>query len=151
MRLEQYKVKFNTTKTAFEFISEGPKGDILKGVYYSKMKVRGFRNVYNLAFGDKLLNSDNIDDSIITDNQDRDKVLATVANTLIAFTKRHPKAQIYIEGSNDVRTRLYQMAISKYFDELSDTFDIKGIIENRLVPFDKKINYSSFLICRKIK
>ncbi len=150
MRLEKYKVKSNSAKTAFVFISEGPKGSILKGVYYSKLKVKGYKNLYNLAFGDKLIDADDIDDSIVTDNGDREKVLATVANTVIIFTKRHPKAQIYIEGSTAARTRLYQMAIGKYFAELSEIFDIKGVIDMEWLPYEKNINYSAFLVSRKI-
>jgi hypothetical protein len=150
MRLEKYELESNSNKTIFEFISEGPKGKILKRVEYSKQKVKGFKNVYNLAFGDKLLDSDDIDDQIVTDNQDREKVLATVANTVIIFSKRHPKAQIYIEGSNTARTRLYQMAISKYFNELAENFDIKGVYQGKLLPFKTNINYSAFLISRKL-
>ena len=150
MRLEKYEAKANKTKTIFTFTSKGPKGNIIKIVLYSKMKVKGFKNVYNLAFGDKLLNSNDFDDTIITDNQDREKVLATVVNTVIIFSNRHPEAQIYFEGSNDARIRLYNMVISKYFGELSEIFEIKGVSDRKLLPFDKNINFSSFLIRRKI-
>lgn len=151
MSLEKYEIEVDSTKTVFEFISEGPKGSILKGVYFSKMKVKGLNNVYNLAFGDKNIDSGDIDDQVITDNQDRDTVLATVANTVVLFSKYHPKAQIFITGSNPARTRLYQMAISKYFDELSKTFVIKGFINNNLLPFEKNVSYIAFLISRKTK
>lgn len=151
MRLEKYKVKSNLAKTSFVFTSNGPKGNIVKLVLYSKMKAKGFKNVYNLSFGDKLLNLDDIDDTVVTDNQDRDKVLATVVNTIISFTNKHPKAQIYFEGSNDARTRLYRMTINKHLDELSEVFEIRGIYEQQLLPFNKNINFSSFLIRRKIK
>lgn len=114
------------------------------------MKVEGFKNLYNIALGDKLEGSDEIDDLIVTNNQDREKVLATVAATVIIFTKRRPKAQIYIEGSTRSRTRLYQIAISKYFDELSHLFDIKGFMDDDFYPFEKNNDYASFLITRKI-
>lgn len=149
MRLEKYKLEEYPNKTTFEFTSEGPKGSILKGVYYSKIKLKGVKNLYNLAFGDKDKYSGQIDDKVITDNQDREKVLSTVANTLIIFTTHYPKAQIYFEGSNDARTRLYQMAISKYFDELSEMFNIEGYISKQWIPFEKNINYKAFLITRK--
>ena len=149
MRLEKYELKKNPNKIAFEFTSEGPKGSILKGIYYSKIKFKGVSNLYNLAFGDKDKYSGQIDDQVITDNQDREKVLSTVANTVIIFTTHYPKAQIYFEGSNNARTRLYQMAISKYFDELSENFNIKGYISKKWLPFEKNINYEAFLITRK--
>ena len=81
MRLEQYVAKANKTETFFAFVSKGPHGNILKGVEYSKKKLYGFKNVYNLAFGDIYLISGEINDVVVTNNQDREKVLATVANT----------------------------------------------------------------------
>jgi hypothetical protein len=149
MRLEKYESKANKTETKYTFISQGPNGNILKGIEYSKTKVYGFRNVYNLAFGDIDLNSGEIDDLVVTNNQDREKVLATVANTVIIFTKRRPKAHIYIRGSTRPRTRLYQMAISKYLDELSENFDIKGQFKEIWLPFNKTTNFDAFLIIRK--
>jgi hypothetical protein len=151
MRLEKYKVKYNPAKTTFFFTSEGPKGRIEKGVYYSKIKHKGYKMLYHLSFGDKLKDSDDIDDQVVTDNKDSEKVLATVANTLIAFSKQHPKAQIFFEGSNTARNRLYRMAISKYFDELSIIFDIYGSFNKKWLPFERKnIDYRAFLIKRKI-
>jgi hypothetical protein len=150
MRLDKYKLEFNASKTAFEFTSEGPKGNILKSVYFTKMKVKGIRNVYNLAFGDKIDDTEDIDDNIVSDNQDREKVLATVVNTVIVFTKRYPKAQIFITGSNPARTRLYQIVIGKYFEEFSEIFEIKGFNKNQLQPFEKNVKYNAFLIRKKI-
>ena len=97
MNLEKYKLEFNPTKTAFEFISEGPKGSILKRIEYSKINVKGYKNFYNLGFGDVNSESDEINDVVVTDNQDRDKVLATVASTLFIFIKRYPKATIFMK------------------------------------------------------
>jgi glycerate kinase len=95
------------------------------------LQIEGVKNLYNLAFGDILDDSSEINDLSITDNQDRDKILATVVSTVYEFTKRNPKAKIFIAGSTDARNRLYRMAIDKYFDELSETFDIKGANRNR--------------------
>jgi hypothetical protein len=151
MRLEKYELEADSTRTVFDFVSESPKGRILKRVYYTKVKLKGFRNLYNIALGDKIEGSDEIDDLVVTNNQDREKVLATVAATVILFTKRHPKAQIFIRGSSPSRTRLYQIAIGKYFDELSDIFDIKGFINDDFYPFEKNKDYFSFLIIRKTR
>jgi hypothetical protein len=150
MRLEKYKLEFNANKTVFEFISEGPKGNILKSVHYTKMKVKGIRNIYNLAFGDKNNDTGDIDDNIVSGNQDREKVLATVINTVIIFTEKNPKAQIFITGSTPARTRLYQIAIGKYLEEFSEIFDIKGVTQNQLMLYEKNVNYRAFLIRKKI-
>jgi hypothetical protein len=150
MRLEQYESNTNKTNTIFTFVSEGPKGKILKRVQYSKMKIKGVSNLYNLGFGDVIKDSDKIDDLIVTDNQDRDKVLATVVNTVYKFTERYPESKIFLTGSNFVRKRLYQIAINKYFDELSETFKIKGLTEDGIFDFEKNTTYLAFLITRKI-
>lgn len=148
MGLEEYESKSNKAQTTFDFISEGSKGQILKSVRF--VKIKGVRNVYNLAFGDKRKGSNKIDDRVVSNNQDRDKVLATVANTLIAFTSRHPKARIFFRGSNEARTRLYKMAITKYYEELSDNFIILGLTDYGWIPFEKNATYIAFLInCKK--
>lgn len=149
MRLEKYELEADRTLMAFEFTSKGPQGHILKGVEYSKVLLKGYKNVYNLGFGDKNIHSDEIDDVVVSNNQDRDKVLATVASTVVVFTKRRPKAKIFISGSNEIRTRLYQMAINKYFEELSKSFNIQGFFNEKWLPFEKNIKYEAFLISRK--
>jgi hypothetical protein len=150
MNLEKYKLEFNTTKTSFEFISEGPKGSILKRVEYSKIELKGYKNFYNLCFGDVNRESDKIDDAVVTNNGDRDKVLATVVSTLFIFTKRYPKAKILMIGRNAARKRLYRMAIDKHGDELSEIFDIQGIFNKKWLPFEKNIDFGAFLITLKM-
>ena len=151
MRLEKYKTEFNSSKTEFEFISEGPKGNIYKSVLFSKIKVKGLRNLYNLEFGDKNKATGEIDDFVITDNQDRDKVLATVVSAIFQFFQRHPKAQIFFTGSTPARTRLYRMAMSKYLSELSLNFVLFGLSQNGLTIFEKNRNYLAFIIRKKEK
>ena len=150
MGTDQYDVKANRPRTTFSFISEGPKGKILKQVQYSKMKIKGRKNIYNLAFGDINDGINDIDDQVITDNNDREKVLATVINTIYAFTKHHPKATIFFSGSTASRTRLYQMAIAKFYNDFSDEFSIKGLVNREFVDFEKNKHYLAFLITRKI-
>ncbi len=147
MGLEGYKSKSNKAQTTFDFISEGSKGQILKSVRF--VKIKGVRNVYNLAFGDKRKGSNRIDDRVVSDNQDRDKVLATVAKAVIIFINRHPKANVFFRGSTEVRTRLYQIAIGKYLDELSKDFDIQGYLDKSWQFYEKNVTYSAFLISRK--
>ena len=41
MRIEKYDLTFDRNKTSFDFISEGPKGRILKTVRFTKIKAKG--------------------------------------------------------------------------------------------------------------
>lgn len=121
MNLEQYRLKANKAFVSFSFTSIGPKGNIEKRIIYSKSDERG---VYNLAFGDKIKGSKEIDDTVVTDNKDGQKVLATVAASVYIFTEKYPTAWVVISGSTISRTRLYRIGIAHYFDELSQDFDI---------------------------
>jgi hypothetical protein len=150
MNLEKYNIEVNSTKTSFEFVSEGPKGRILKRIEYSELKVKGIENLYNLGFGDVNLESNDIDFSVITDNKDSEKVLATVINTIYIFAKYHPEAKIHFEGVNKARTRLYQIAISVYFEDFSKTFDIQGYTSEKWFNYEKNISHEAFLITLKV-
>lgn len=151
MGFEQYQSAANEAKTTFAFISEGPKGKILKRIQYEMIELDNYENVYNLGFGDLNADATDIDDLVVTGNQDRDKVLATVINTAYIFLERHPEASIYIQGSTPSRTRLYQIIINNYFDILSESFLIEGLTEKEFLNFEKNNYYKAFLITPKIK
>ncbi len=106
MKLPRYEYTADAEAVLFKFISEGIKGKVKKLVVYSQMLEK---DVYNLAFGDYDESTDSIDDTVITNNNGSQKVLATVASTLYVFMAKHPDAWIYATGSSYVRTRLYRM------------------------------------------
>jgi hypothetical protein len=90
-----------------------------------------------------------LDDSIRSNNGDRDKVLATVAFTALTFMDQYPKAEIFVEGSTAARTRLYQMGINNNLLEISLNFNVKGYREGSWEAFRQGRNYKAFLIQRK--
>lgn len=130
----------------FEFISEGPKGQIIKWIQFIKTDKPNF---YNLAFGDKRLGEEDFDDDIVTDNKDSQKVLATVAMAVLRFTEINKGAWIIAEGLTKSRNRLYQIAISKNLDELKEYFNVLGLHKNKWVIYEKNIPYDSFAVKRK--
>jgi hypothetical protein len=145
MRLESYDLEFDDTLMTFEFISEGPKGVIKKQVQFQKLVDDA--ELYNLAFGDYNETTHDIDDKVVTNNEDTNKILGTVAKTALMFMKHHPKANIYVEGSTLARTRLYQMAISKNFEDIREKFILLGLTQdNKWVLFEKNKNYCAFSI-----
>ena len=133
----------------FEFVSNGPNGDIIKKVQFSKTDMPG---IYNLGFGDKM-NDGSIDDNSDSKNGDRDKILATICNIIYLYTNIYPERSIVFLGSNLVRTRLYRMAIAKNYEELSNDFHIFVLIDEKdeidKVPFYPNLNCLGFLINRK--
>ena len=146
MGKEQYELRAESDAMSYQFTSIGPKGEIPKLIIYSKTPVK---NLYNLAFGDKDLNTGEIDDLVITDNKDSQKVLATVASTVYAFTNKYPRAFIGATGSTKARTRLYQMGISNNLEKITADFNVFGRKEGIWQPFEKNIAYDAFLIRRK--
>ena len=121
MREETYECESKDSMMLFEFISKGPKGSIKKLVYFQKTKHPDF---YNLAFGDVDEETDTISDTIISDNNDSNKILATVAHTVVFFLTRYPDAFVRAKGSNFARTRLYRMGISSHLEEINKTFKV---------------------------
>lgn len=105
-----------------------------------------YRDLYNIGFGDKNIETGEIDDTIISNNGDSDNVLATVVATLFAFIDKHKQAMVYATGSTKSRTRLYRMGITKYLDEIKEDFEIFGELENGWKEFQIDVEYEAFLV-----
>ena len=105
MYLPRYTYKTNDSLQDYEFTSVGPKGAINKVIRFTKIGAYS----YNLAFGDLNIETGEISDISITNNNDSRKVLATVAATVYDFTLRNPDTWIFAIGATLSRTRLYRM------------------------------------------
>jgi hypothetical protein len=146
MKLEKYLLQSDDEQEVFEFYSQGPKGNILKRVAYTPTTII---NVWQLVMGDYNLESDQIDFMTVTNNSDREKVLATVGVTLYSFFSKKPHAMVYAKGSTRSRTRLYQIGISKLNEQIEQNFEIFGELEGKFERFTKNINYDSFIVIKK--
>lgn len=149
MDLEKYSLQVNSDHRSYEFYSEGPKGRIRKVVLYKQLNWD--ENIFNLGFGDWDEKEQKINDKITSNNKDRQKILATVAATVVDFTRHYPKASIYAEGATPSRTRLYQMSISAFWVEISELFDTYGFKNGEWEPFETGRNYEAFVVIRKEK
>ena len=134
----------------FKFTSKGRKGEIQNVVQFM---ATNDPSIYNLAFGD-LLHDGRVDDHIRNDNNDRNKILATVAATVYEFTARYPDKHVFFTGSTPERTRLYRMAVAINLEELGEAFEVYGINAEGgaflAEPFLKGKEYRGFLIKRKM-
>lgn len=126
----------------FDFYSTGPNGIILKRIKFSPTTYRG---VYNLTFGD-VDNHGEINDYVISNNQDRNKLLATIAYVIEVYLNAHPTRWIYFTGSTDERTRLYRMAIGLNLDELQTKFHIYSKVGEDFIQFQRNMNIEGILI-----
>ncbi len=149
MDLEWYEFEVVGDYSEYEFNSIGAKGIIKKSVKFTPFKA-GNAIFINLSFGDKDSKTGKVDDGVITNNGDPEKVLATIAFIVILYLDLHPDALIYAEGRTPARTRMYQMSINRNSKEIRKKVSIYGFTEdNELQPFKRKINYTAFLITKK--
>jgi hypothetical protein len=146
MKLPRYELVAENSLMVFEFTSEGPKGQIPKLIKFSTTALKGF---YNLAFGDKDLETSDIDDKVVSNNGDSEKVLATVVSAVFAFTDIYKNTWVYATGSTKSRTRLYRMGISKYFEDVKQDFQVFGMLDGEWQEFEKEIDYTAFVARRK--
>jgi Family of unknown function (DUF6934) len=142
MDLDKYPVFSDNDRSSYEFLSQGPNGTIKKVVAYQEIG----HNIFNLAFGDWNEIKQVIDDEARSNNNDRDKVLVTVATTVIDFVKFHPKATIFVKGSTPARTRLYQMGIVSILTEINRIGSIEGFYNGIWEPIQRKSNYEAFIL-----
>ncbi len=148
MKLPKYPLASSDKLMTFEFISEGQNGLIHKLIRFQPTNLK---DVYNIAFGDKNPATGDIDDTVISNNGDSEKVLVTVVSSVYAFTDRYPNAWIYATGSTKPRTRLYRMGIAKFLAEVKNDFEVLGERNDDWEAFKKNVDYEGFLVRRKIK
>ncbi len=140
MNLERYPYIANKTYLDFEFDSKGPKGVVRKVVRFTRLD----DDLYNLGFGDLEERTGKINDLVTSNNSDTEKVLATVSEIADKFMLRFPHAIVAIQGTTKARTRLYQMNIAAYWDEINKVFEVRGLRHGKWEAFRKGINYDAF-------
>ena len=159
MQIERYRTQSTVDSLIYTFESVGERV-IQKVVIYSKIEnptsigLPFNTSVYNLGFGDWSEGTGEIDDQIISKNGDTEIVLATVAGTAYNFWAEYSKSRIFFmgsipEGEKPRRTRLYQMKINRYFDDISAVVKVEGFTDNGWETFSKEKNYIAFLIFQK--
>ncbi|MFI5196687.1 MAG: DUF6934 family protein [Chitinophagales bacterium] len=149
MNLERYEYVVNEMLLDYEFESDGPKGKIKKLVSYVPQNVGGI-TYFNLGFGDLNVETGKINDLAISDNKDTEKILVTIAATVLEFTQHFPDIMVYAKGSTPARTRLYQMGIAANWNEIKIALKVFGFVNGKWQPFEKNVNYEAFLAIRKI-
>lgn len=143
----------------YSFNSIGPKGSIELRIVISKDDKEKDINIYNLAFGVWNSELNDIDDTVELKNGDMDQILATVAHTALAFLNEHPESLLYVQGSNAIRTRKYQMGITKYIGNIPVNLRVLGLIDQKKIGetnpswewelFQTGTNYQAFLFYSK--
>ena len=135
---ETYDIKSSQRKLYFLFMSEGPKGNIEKVVMFQEFG----NSFYNLAFGD--MSNGKINDSVVSNNQDFVKVLATVAKCVYEFIEVYPGVKIKITPVDEGRKLLYNAVFRRHHQTISEKFEIFGIVKGAKTPFALENEYDEF-------
>ena len=129
-------------------MSVGKKGSIRKLVEFTPLNQEG--TLYNLGFGDVNPITGDWDDKVVSNNGDRNKVLATVANLVVDFLEENPSATIFAKGSTPNRNLLHQRTIERFWNEIIEMYEVQGLTEHDTwISFERKEPFSAFLIMRK--
>jgi hypothetical protein len=150
MEWEIYELKKTKNGLHYSFYSEGPRGRIGKVIKFQWMRGVG-SSTFNLAFGDFNEETDLFDDRSVSNNYDRVKVLHTVAAAIIDFLGDHHRSIILIKANTLPRARLYQMMISSIWSAIERQYEVYGKYESDWIPFRKGLNYSEFIVYKKIE
>ncbi|MFN3378023.1 MAG: DUF6934 family protein [Runella zeae] len=134
MNYPNYLFYSNLTSTEFFFESIGSKGVINKVVAFRQTSVP---SIYNLGLADYDPNTSEIDDTIITDNGDMEKILATIFQIVIYYLSTNPEHIIYFSGNTPSRTRLYRIAINHSLSEITSFLTYWGLSTLNLSPLQQ--------------
>ena len=145
LQLDKYSYNSNSSFLDYEFDSIGIKGIIKKVARFTSIG----NNLYNFGFGDLDLQTGEIDDTIVSNNGDGDKILATVAAIIFDFTNHYLEGAVFIKGSTATRTRRYQMGINKFWEQINPVFEIIAYQNEKWEHFKKQENYEAFIGRRK--
>lgn len=152
MHLEKYDFVTNSAYTSFSFQSAGQHGVIEKVINYQP--IPGFvlpdgSQVVNLGFGDWDKHSSKVDDSTVSNNGDRGKILSTVASTIFAYMEKNGGQPVFAKGNCPSRTRLYQMSLNAHLQEVEEFFHLFGLLDDGWHRFQRGVNYQAFLVIKK--
>lgn len=116
-----YPFRVRTDGLLFSFYSVSEEKIVPKLVVYTPVDDL----IYNLALVD-VMPDGSLADNVTTNNQDMNRVMATVIQTMLAFFEKYPDRLVYFQGSDDIRTRFYRILITRELEAARQLFVIYG-------------------------
>jgi hypothetical protein len=148
MNLDRYEYTVDRLLLDYEFFSEGLNGRIRKLISFTPRNTGG-KIFFNLSLGDVTDDNKLVDYLSISDNKDTEKILATIAAAVIEFSSYFPDMWVYAIGSTESRTRLYQMGITRYWNDIDPLMRVYGYRNSKWELFEKGFNYEAFFVAKK--
>jgi hypothetical protein len=140
---ETYDIISAKNRQRYLFKSIGPKGTILKAVLFQPVG----KGRFNLAFGD--LKSGDIDDEIVSNNNDFVKVLATVAKCAYDFIEHNPEAILEIVPVDKRRNVLYNAIFKRHHPAILENFKILARRNGEFELYDPEKEFDKFELYHK--
>ncbi|MDR6809504.1 hypothetical protein J2Y45_006639 [Dyadobacter sp. BE34] len=144
MKEKFYPFRVSEDYLSYYFESRSEERTIHKAIELVKID----ENTYNLALGD-LGDDGSLNDSVVSNNGDMHKVLATVSQIIVTFFGMYRDRRIYFTGSSPSRTRLYRLILSREQANWSEIFEIKGILKGEPFNYQSGVDYEAFVITHK--
>lgn len=151
MTIDSYPLSSSPDRLTYYFNNVGEEVTYPSAIVYVPIYDK-HPNTYNLAFG-VVSRTElggrvwyTIDDTVVTDNQNRDTVLATVIKSIFKFWEMYPGRSVFITGSTPARTRMYRGIIGNYGHEMSEYAKFYGVAGQIKYPFQPNMNYEGFII-----
>ncbi len=146
--IEKYEVNCINEGFDYYFFSIGEKGCIKMVAQFIESPVK---RIYQFRFGVIDKTTGVIDEYIVANNNDTNKILNTIVWILYNFTNRFPECLIRFSGSTKVRTRLFLMWLTRNWDFANKYFIIFGSKSNeKWVRCRYSARYSAILIKKKV-
>lgn len=139
-----YPFTIQNEANRFKFESVGKK-TIQKIVLFSATSEP---NLFQLSLAD-ILSDGSFDFLNVSNNGDFEKVMATVAQTILIFFDQNPEAILAFTGSTPERTRLYRIILVRELAQLTNRFVVKGLTDSGLEAFESNHDYIGFVIYKK--
>ena len=144
MTEDSYPFQAKPLEMRYDFTSISDEKTVEKTVIFSQLTT----DLFNVALLDVLADGTLSDDLVVTNNQDLRTVMATVMRIIDDFLTRFPDRTVFFRGSDDRRTRLYQIVIGREIDLIRQQFTVEGIIEQQIEQFVINRLYSGFFISK---
>ena len=146
MEENPYPFYLKNLEARYEFDSVSNEKIVRKAVTFTQTPIE---DIYNLALLDILADGKE-SDMAVSNNQDLSTVLATVIKIIEEFLNKFPEKIVTFKGSDDRRTRLYRIVISKEIYKIQEKFMVLGLLENgEYELFQVNQSYRAFLIIKK--
>lgn len=127
-------------KTQFVFQSVGPKGIVIKVIRFEHIgSIR-----WNVGFGD--FKKGQIDITVISNNGDIVRILATVAEAILVFLSEYPDRIVEVKPVDEKRKRLYNLTFSRRREQVQEKVSITGLKGVFPEPYSPSEFYDSFEI-----